>query len=231
MKELSLDQKLIHKDTLEYFNAIRTSIQFSGSQYKVIAISSVKDNEGKSVTAFNIAYSFASIGKSVLLVDADTRNSVFIQRMKIQDKMQGLTNYLAGENQLNEVIMKTSVPNLHMIFSGPVPPNPTSLLQSDAFNLMIDACRHHYDYVIVDTPPIGLITDASIIAHQCDATIMVVESGKHRRRVVQKLTEKLKQSGAEFLGVILNKVDTSVMKYGSYGNYGNYGEYGKKSKK
>jgi capsular exopolysaccharide family len=113
-----------------------------------------------------------------------------------------------------------------MILSGPVPPNPTALLQGESFQELIDVCRHHYDYVIVDTPPLGLVTDASIIAHQCDASILVIEAGAIKRRAVKKIQERLEQTGAKFLGVVLNKVDVKASHYGAYGAYGAYGSYG-----
>ena len=180
--EPKLNKKLISPETEEYYNAIRTNILFSGKDFKVIAVTSTKDNEGKSTVAMNIAASLAALGKRTLLIDADTRNSVFVGRMKIRSKVVGLTHYLAGEATVKEIVFGTTEPNLHMILSGPVPPNPTALLQGEAFQELIDVCRHHYDYVIVDTPPLGLVTDASIIAHQCDASILVIEAGAIKRR-------------------------------------------------
>lgn len=231
---LALNKKLFHKDTEEYYNAIRTNIQFSGKEIKTIAITSTKDNEGKSTVAVNIAASLANVGKRVILIDADTRNSVFVGRMRVPAKLDGLTNYLSGNAPFESIIQSTTVENLDMILSGPVPPNPTALLQNRLFETLLETCRNYYDYVIVDTPPLGLVTDASIIAHQCDGSILVVESSTIKRRAVRKIKERLEQTGAEFLGVVLNKLDMkkqSYGAYGSYGSYGNYGEYGKKKKR
>ena len=227
--EPRLNKKLISAETEEYYNAIRTNILFSGKDIKVIAITSTKDNEGKSTVAMNIASSLAALGKRTILIDADTRNSVFVGRMKIRSKVVGLTHYLAGEATVKEIVFGTTEPNLHMILSGPVPPNPTALLQGDSFQELIDVCRHHYDYGIVDTPPLGLVPDASIVAHQCDASILVVEAGAIKRRAVKKIQELLEHTGAKFLGVVLNKVDLKASHYGAYGSYGNYGNYGKKA--
>ena len=93
----------------------------------------------------------------------------------------------------------------------------------------MEVARSRYDYVIIDTPPIGMFIDAAIIAHQADASLLVTAAGKIKRRFVTKAVEQLEQSGSQFLGVVLNKVDMTVDKYGSYGSYGSYGEYGKKS--
>ena len=216
------------KKTEEYYNAIRTNIQFSGAQIKVIAISSVEAGEGKSTTSVNLAISFASVGLRTLLIDADTRNSVLSGTFKSNEPYKGLSNFLSGNADLNETICQTDISGLDVIASGPVAPNPTSLLQNDNFRHLMEVARSRYDYVIIDTPPIGLVIDAVIIAHQADASLLVTAAGKIKRRFVTKAVEQLEQSGSQFLGVVLNKVDMTVDKYGSYG-YGSYGEYGKKS--
>ena len=190
------------KQTEEYYNAIRTNIQFSGAQMKVIAVSSVEAGEGKSTTSVNLAISFASVGLRTLLIDADTRNSVLSGTFKSNEPYKGLSNFLSGNADLNETICQTDISGLDVIAS---------------------------DYVIIDTPPIGLVIDAVIIAHQADASLLVTAAGKIKRRFVTKAVEQLEQSGSQFLGVVLNKVDMTVDKYGSYGSYGSYGEYGKKS--
>ena len=217
------------KQTEEYYNAIRTNIQFSGAQMKVIAVSSVEAGEGKSTTSVNLAISFASVGLRTLLIDADTRNSVLSGTFKSNEPYKGLSNFLSGNADLNETICQTNISGLDVIASGPVPPNPTSLLQNDNFRHLMEVARSRYDYVIIDTPPIGLVIDAVIIAHQADASFLVTAAGKIKRRFVTKAVEQLEQSGSQFLGVVLNKVDMTVDKYGSYGSYGSYGEYGKKS--
>ena len=117
------------KQTEEYYNAIRTNIQFSGAQMKVIAVSSVEAGEGKSTTSVNLAISFASVGLRTLLIDADTRNSVLSGTFKSNEPYKGLSNFLSGNADLNETICQTDISGLDVIASGPVPPNPTSLLQ------------------------------------------------------------------------------------------------------
>lgn len=214
------------KKTEEYYNAIRTNIQFSGANFKVIAVSSVQPGEGKSTTSVNLAISFASVGLRTLLIDADTRNSVLSGTFKSNEPYKGLSNFLSGNASLGEVICETDVPGLHVLSSGPVPPNPTSLLQNDNFVQLLEIVRAQYDYVIIDTPPIGLVIDAVIIAHQADASLLVTAAGRIKRRFVTKAVEQLQQSGSEFLGVVLNKVDLAIDKYGSYGSYGSCGSYG-----
>ncbi|MCU0082370.1 tyrosine-protein kinase [Streptococcus danieliae] len=217
--------------TEEFYNALRTNIQLSGDGIDVISISSVQSGEGKSTTSVNLAIAFARSGYQTLLVDADIRNSVMSGVFSTRDKITGLTDYLTGKNDLSEGLCDTDIENLYVIQAGPVSPNPTGLLQSQNFNKMIDILRKYYDYIIIDTPPIGLVIDAAIITQQGDATVLVVESGSNKRRAVEKAVEQLEQTGTPFLGVILNKVDTSMERYGSYGAYGSYGDYGNYGKK
>lgn len=144
----------------EYFNALATNIQLSGVDLKVIAISSVQENEGKSTTSTNLAVAFARAGYKTLLVDCDIRNSVMTGVFRSRDKIQGLTDFLSGRSQLDQILYATDFPNLDIIESGQVAPNPTGLLQSKNFTVMMDALREHFDYIIVDTPPIGVVIDA-----------------------------------------------------------------------
>lgn len=217
--------------TEEYYNSIRTNIQFSGRDLKVLTLTSFQPGEGKSTTSVNLAVSFANAGFRTLLIDGDTRNSVLTGTFKANGSYQGLTSFLSGNAELSDVIGDTNFSNLMIIPAGQVPPNPTSLLQNQYFHQMIETIRGLYDYIIIDTPPIGLVIDAAIIAHNADASILVTEAGSVKRRFIQKAVEQLEQSGTQFLGVILNKVDQTTDRYGSYGTYGDYGNYGKSNKK
>lgn len=218
------------KSMEEYYNSIRTNIQFSGRDLKVITLTSAQSGEGKSTTYVNLAISFARAGFRTLLIDADTRNSVMSGTFKSNERYQGLTSFLSGNAELSDVICDTSIDNLMILPAGQVPPNPTSLIQNDNFKSMIETVRGLYDYVIIDTPPLGLVIDAAILAHHSDASLLVVKAGADKRRTITKLKEQLEQSGSVFLGVILNKYDIHLDKYGSYGSYGNYGKSDEKSK-
>ena len=212
------------KKAEEYYNALCTNIQLSGDNLKVITISSVEPSEGKSTTSTNIAFAFARAGYKTLLIDADIRNSVMSGVFKSREKITGLTDYLAGTQDLSNGLCETNVENLFMIQSGAVSPNPTALLQSTNFELMIETLRKYFDYIIVDTAPIGVVIDAAIIVQKCDASILVTEAGGTKRRDIQKAKVQLEQTGVPFLGVILNKFDVKREKYGSYGTYGSYGK-------
>ncbi|HGK2293148.1 TPA: polysaccharide biosynthesis tyrosine autokinase CpsD [Streptococcus pneumoniae] len=226
MPTLEIAQKKLEfiKKAEEYYNALCTNIQLSGDKLKVISVTSVNPGEGKTTTSVNIARSFARAGYKTLLIDGDTRNSVISGVFKSREKITGLTEFLSGTADLSRGLCDTNIENLFVIQSGSVSPNPTALLQSKNFNDMIETLRKYFDYIIVDTAPIGIVIDAAIITQKCDASILVTAIGEVNKRDVQKAKQQLEQTGKLFLGVVLNKLDISVDKYGVYGSYGNYGK-------
>ncbi|MDG8605705.1 capsular polysaccharide biosynthesis protein Cps4D [Streptococcus pneumoniae] len=226
MPTLEIAQKKLEfiKKAEEYYNALCTNIQLSGDKLKVISVTSVNPGEGKTTTSINIAWSFARAGYKTLLIDGDTRNSVMLGVFKSREKITGLTEFLSGTADLSHGLCDTNIENLFVVQSGTVSPNPTALLQSKNFNDMIETLRKYFDYIIIDTPPIGIVIDAAIITQKCDASILVTATGEANKRDVQKAKQQLKQTGKLFLGVVLNKLDISVNKYGVYGSYGNYGK-------
>ena len=226
MAKLELSQQKLGsvKKVEEYYNALRTNIQLSGNNLKVIAVTSVDPSEGKSTTSTNIAWAFARAGYKTLLIDADIRNSVMSGVFKSREKITGLTDYLAGTQDLSHGLCETDVENLFVVQSGAVSPNPTALLQSANFERMIETLRKYFDYIIVDTAPIGVVIDAAIIVQKCDASVLVAEAGVAKRREVQKAKSQLEHTGKPVLGVVLNKFDVQREKYGSYGSYGSYGK-------
>ena len=226
MPTLEIAQKKINlaKKAEEYYNALRTNIQLSGNNLQVISITSVKPGEGKSTTSTNIAWAFARAGYKTLLVDADIRNSVMSGVFKSREKITGLTEFLSGTTDLSHGLCDTNVENLFVIQAGSISPNPTALLQSENFSTMLDTLRKYFDYIIVDTAPIGIVIDAAIITQKCDASVLVTAAGEANRKDVQKAKGQLEQTNKPFLGVVLNKFNTSAEKYGSYGEYGSYGK-------
>lgn len=226
MPTLEIAQKKLEfiKKAEEYYNALCTNIQLSGDKLKVISVTSVNPGEGKTTTSVNIARSFARAGYKTLWIDGDTRNSVMSGFFKSREKITGLTEFLSGTADLSHGLCDTNIENLFVVQSGSVSPNPTALLQSKNFNDMIETLRKYFDYIIVDTAPIGIVIDAAIITQKCDASILVTATGEVNKRDVQKAKQQLEQTGKLFLGVILNKFDVQHKKYGSYGDYGNYGK-------
>ena len=205
----------------EAIKTLRTNMQFSGVETKSIVITSCYPNEGKSDVAFQLA---VEMGKRVLIIDADIRKSSYIKRYQIKQKTNGLSQYLSGQVALEEVIYSTNYRNLEIIFSGPYAPNPSELLEQGRFSRLIEETRKAYDYVLIDTPPIINMSDAAIVAKQCDGAILVIESEAVSRRDAMKAKDQLMKSGCKLLGAVLNKVDMTKEKY--YSKYNSY-YYGK----
>lgn len=205
----------------EAYKTLRSNIQFSGSDIKVIGFTSSQPDEGKSSLSLNLAVSLAELGKKVMFIDGDLRKSVLLGRYRINKPIKGLTHYLSGLNSLNQVIYSANMDNLHLIFSGQIPPNPSELLNGDIFSDLITDLRKEYDYIIIDTPPLGAVIDAAIIAQKCDGMILVIESNTISYKFAQKVKEQLDKTETKILGAVLNKVDMSDTGY--YGKY--YGKY------
>lgn len=213
----------------EAFKTLRSNIEFCGGDVKVIAVTSCMAHEGKSSVAMELAKSFAEAGNVTLLVDADMRKSVLIGRYKTGAVKLGLSHCLIGKHQYMDVICETDISHLYVLFSGPVPPNPSELLGSRKFSEMLDVMKRPFTYIIVDTPPLGSVIDAALVAKNCDGTVLVIENNAVSYRFVQKVKEQLDKTGSRILGVVLNKVDLNSKGY--YGHYGKYygqyyGEYG-----
>ncbi len=221
MQTIELKERLLDYRSKEAFKMLRTNIDFTGSDLKVICITSCTPNEGKSNISFEVAKSYAQLGKKVLLVDADLRKSVMRQRHKKGKVRLGLVNYLVGKCEFDDALCETDIKDLYMIFSGPVPPNPSELLGSWKFTEMIRNAREEYDMVIIDTPPLGSVIDAAVVSKCCDGAVIVIAAGNISYRFARKVKEQLDVAECRILGCVLNKVDLSGKSY--YGKY--YGKY------
>jgi len=208
----------------EAIKTLRTNLQFSGKNNKVVLLTSAYSNEGKSDISFNLAVELGKAGKRVLLIDADIRNSTYKSQYDIKEDTQGLSQYLSGQvEHIDQVVYKTNYDNLYMIVAGPYAPNPTEMLGDDLFGQLIKAARQVFEYVIIDTPPLGLVVDAAVIGQYCDGALLVIESDSTSYRACQKVKTQLESSGCKMLGAVLNKVQTSSKGY--------YGEYGRRRSK
>lgn len=209
----------------EVYRTLRTNIEFSGVENRAIAITSYSPHDGKSTVSYNLACSFAENGKKVLLVDADMRKSVFAQRYQVSSEYKGLSHFLAGKSPVAEVIYSTNKPNLYVLPTGVFPKNPTELLGNARMESLIPVLKNTFDYIFIDTPPLGSVIDAAVIAQKCDASAMVLAYDETSRVEAKKVVEQLKAANPNFLGVILNKVKMKDSKY-YYRRYGGY--YGRK---
>ena len=221
MQDLSIQQDELDFRSKEAFKTLRTNIEFSGNRIQTIFFTSTIPNEGKSTVGFNCACSFAETGKRVLFVDADLRKSVLKSRYKSGKVKYGFSHFLVGKNEFEEVICETDIPNLYLVFSGPVPPNPSELLVSDRFKEFIEDAKANFDMIIIDAPPVGSVIDAAIISRSCDGGILVIGSGDISYRFARKAKDQLEVAGCKLLGCVLNKVEGKGKGY--YGKY--YGRY------
>lgn len=207
----------------EAYRTLRTNIEFSAvdEQLQVIMLTSAGPGEGKSTTATNLAVTYAQADKKVLIIDADLRKPT-MHHTFMKSNRRGLTNILAGQAIHSEVIMDTHIPNLEVLPSGPIPPNPSEMLSSKRMISFLAEMRERYGIIIVDTPPALAVTDAQIMATRCDGVILVVNSGEVKREVALKVKLNLEHVKARILGVVLNNIDK---KHGeSYYYYYYYGE-------
>ena len=169
-----------------------------------------------------------------LYIDCDIRNSHTLTRYQIDGQGMGLSEFLCGNAAMVDIIYHTENKNLDMILTGPVAPNPSELLSGVYFSKLLSILRSHYDYIILDTPPVNVVVDGVMVAKQCDGTILVVESGVTDRAQALHAKRQLDFAGVKLLGCVLNKVGSDKSGYGYGYGYGKYGygygygkEYGK----
>ena len=213
----------------EAFRTIRTNISFSGSdnKLKVLALTSATPDEGKSTLIANLAIVMAQAGYKTLVMDCDFRNPT--QHKIFQLKNKGLSNCISlGEDSLTIVQQAEGIERLDILTSGPVAPNPSELLGSVKMGDELTKLREHYDYILIDTPPVLPVTDAAALASKLDGLLLIVRSGAVTPSEVRSAKERIEQAGGRIIGCVLNKVPVSGHHYGyGYGShYGsNYGYY------
>ncbi|RXZ83386.1 polysaccharide biosynthesis tyrosine autokinase [Paenibacillaceae bacterium] len=192
----------------EAYKILRTNIEFSNLEEDVqtIMVTSSKMSEGKSTTSANIAVTYSQANKRVLLIDADLRKPTQHQVFSVSNRL-GLTSALSNQHDLEEVLASTSVPNLTVLPSGPIPPNPSEMLASKRMTALLEKTRELFDIIIVDTPPITVVTDSQIVAAKCDGVIMVIDAGSVKKEAALKAKMSLEHVKARILGVVLNNVN------------------------
>jgi capsular exopolysaccharide synthesis family protein len=184
-------------------------------------VTSSSQNEGKSTTALALAVNFAQMGKPVLIIDADLRNPVMHKMLSVSNKA-GLSNYLSGSVAPLEVIRQSEVPNLYVMPTGPLPPNPVDLLSGMKLLNLLSHCEERFAHVIVDAPPVLGIADAIVLCNQVENSVFVVESGKTRKGQAKAALKRLQQAGVHPLGVILTKIDSYHDLHGYHSYYYQY---------
>ncbi len=213
----SLDPKSV---PAEAYRSIRTSIIFSSpDDRKTLLVTSSNPTEGKSVTSSNLAVTMAQNGTRTLLLDMDFRRPVLHKIFNVPQE-KGFSNMLVGDAGVDDVITHTNVPNLDVIPSGHIPPNPAELLSSDGIGTFMDIFKSRYDRIIIDSPPILSATDPVIISTFVDEVLMVIKMGETSRELVQTAIGKLHHVKANLIGTVLNSVDAGQGNYYQYQYYG-----------
>lgn len=198
----------------EDYRTLRTSLLYSlvDAPPKAIVITSPGPGEGKSTTCANLGVVLAQAGKRTLIVDCDLRKPRMHQLFGIRN-LQGLVNVLVGERSLEEVARDAAVPDLKVVTSGPIPPNPSELLGSRRFSELLDLARQDFDYLLLDTPPVEAVSDATILAGQTDGTLLVFNARNTRKGAVRQSVHSLQTVGAKVLGTVMNSVKTGKGDY------------------
>ncbi|MGI6486217.1 MAG: CpsD/CapB family tyrosine-protein kinase [Tepidanaerobacteraceae bacterium] len=214
----------------EAFRVLRTNLQFSSvdKQLKIISVTSSYPGEGKTTICSNLAVSVASTGKKVLLIDADLRKPR-IQKVFLLENFKGLSNLLAEKLKLQSVVNNLDIENMHVITSGPVPPNPAEMLGSDRMKDFLNEASSAYDVILLDAPPVNTVADVSILSSYVDGVILVVEVGTTPREAVMIAKQQLEKVNANIIGVVLNKVEHHGAGYYYYYYY--YDEGSKKQRR
>ncbi len=213
----------------EAFRSLRTNANFALADVegsKVITITSAMQGEGKSLTALNLAISLGQTDAKVLLIDGDLRQPK-IARLLNLNAPAGLSNLLMDFARLEVAVINSEEYGIDLLLSGDLPPNPAELLSSGRMKKLLSLLREHYDYVIIDTPPVDVVVDAVALSSMCDGVLFVVRSNQSERGAVMHGIEQLQYAGVNVLGFVLNGVTADSA--GTYAKY-RYGSYGRSNR-
>ena len=215
----------------EVFRSLRTNLQFIMSKdQKVILFTSSLSGEGKTFTAANLAVSFALLDKKVVLVGLDIRKPRLAELFEIKDHHHGITNLLSMANPTAEDVEKQILnsnvnDNLDILMAGPIPPNPTELIARPTLEMVIDTLKEKYDYVLIDSAPVGLVTDTLQIGRVADATIVLCRADYTPKDSFNYINDLARDNKLPHMTIAINGIDMSKKKYGYYYGYGRYGRY------
>lgn len=211
----------------EHYRNVRTSLLLSNpdSPPKSFVVTSALPQEGKTVTTINLAIAFSQLGKKVLVLDADLRRPRVHKIFRIKNTA-GISSFLTGRGRIEEIIYRyPAETNIHVLPSGPIPPNPVEMIISKGMRELMAALRQHYDFIFIDAPPLMGIQDAILLGEHADGLLLVAWGGKTPRKVIEKARDEIAKFNIKLFGVILNKVNMRRFSY-AYSSYSyRYGEY------
>ena len=239
MKQLTITLPELPYAVEEAMNRLRINIKFCGKNTRKILLTSCLPNEGKSTISAYLWKMLAEAGFPTVLVDVDLRKSVMKKRFQIEyeEDMKGLNHYLSGMAEY-EVVYETNIQNGYLVPCTQLLENPSALLEDVRFQELLDKLAQNYRFVIIDTPPLGSVSDGALIASMCDGAVLVVCAGETPKAMIRQSLHEIEQSGCKLLGTVLNRAEVKSRAYGKYyGKYANkygygygYG-YGKEEKK
>ena len=202
----------------EAYRSLRTNVRFAlqGKGCKKICITSGTAGEGKSITLLNFAISVGEAGQKVLLIDADLRRPA-LARLMVEKAAPGLSNVLADLVPAEEAIRKNVYQNVDIMFSGDIPPNPSELLGGDTMRNLVETMKDRYDYILIDTPPVNVVSDACIVANLLDGVLLLARQNSSKKDDLRRAVSRLQMTGAKILGFVLN--DANLIKEKAYYYY------------
>lgn len=205
-------------DTIETYKSMRTNIMFSipkSENGKIIVITSSSPGEGKTTTSINLAITFAQMGARVLLIDCDLRKPRIHRYLELGHK-DGLTNVLCGFSEFEKAVKVGVRENLDCLTSGEIPPNPTELLENEGFEKLLAKLKAEYDYIFIDTPPMTVVTDSSIVMKRSMGTVVVIRQNITSYDMLDSTMEAIGKTGIKVLGVVVLGTEEKTKKYGYY---------------
>lgn len=223
----------------EGLNTLVTNLSYCGQDVRRIMVTSRYAGEGKSYVTMNLLRTFARMGRKVIVVDTDLRASGIQLDYHLrteEGEITGLSEYLSGKNEFDDVLYETNIPGAYIIPAGHEAPNPLQLLDTDRMKKLMEDLLKTYDLVLVDTAPVGVLVDAVAIAKFCDGALLVVSYGQGKHKEISEAVEHIKQTGCKMLGAVLNEVKFKKLSnkhyYYSSRRYSGYyrKRYGKRAK-
>lgn len=212
---------------VEGYKTLRTNLEFisSASQAKCIVVTSALPEELKSTVSINLALTLADSGKSVIVVECDLRKPTVRRYLKLERNLNGISSVLAGNAELDACIQAVPGTGIHVLTAGTIPPNPSELLNQERMRTLIEELKERYDYVILDAPPVTIVTDAAVVGRMADGALLVVRSRFAPTKTVRLARQRLEAVNIKILGAVLTRFDAKKSGWRSGHDYESY-EYG-----
>lgn len=227
-KELYLADKRAPFNYVEAYKMLRTNLDFiaSSEEYKTIVVTSTAPYERKSNVCINLAYMFAAAGSKVCIVDCDLRKPVHHKLLRLGKRVDGLTSVLSGKTELQNSLYWVKDLGIYSLPSGPIPPNPSELISTPRMKAVLQALEQTFDYIIIDSPPASVVTDAVILGHMADGVLFVARQNYVDKKQIKATKEKLERNNVRILGAVMTGFDVSKAKKGDYYYYSYNYTYG-----